>query len=79
MLSFRDFQILMLVFSNLGLYPSHLEALFSKSRFSQGQPSGIVVKFMHSTSVAWGSQVWILGMDLHTTYKPCCGGIPHTK
>ena len=32
-----------------------------------GWPSGIVVKFACSASVAWGSQVQISGMDLHTT------------
>ena len=29
-----------------------------------GQPSGTVVKFACFTSVAQGSQVWILGVDL---------------
>ena len=33
-----------------------------------GWPSSTAVKFAHSTSVAWGSPVWILGMDLHTAY-----------
>ena len=32
----------------------------------RGQPSGIVVKFAHSASAAWGSWVCILGADLHT-------------
>ena len=38
-----------------------------------------MVKFVHSASVAWGSQVLIPGLDLHTAQlnKPCCGGIPH--
>ena len=43
----------------------------------RGWPSGIVVKFECSTSVAWGSQVQILGTDLALLVKPCCGGIPH--
>ena len=29
-------------------------------------PGGVVVKFACSTSVAWASEVWILGTDLHT-------------
>ena len=31
----------------------------------RGWPGGTVVKFAHSTSVAWGSRVQILGVDLH--------------
>ena len=34
-----------------------------------GWPSGVVVKFMHFASVAQGSQVQILGTDLHTTHQ----------
>ena len=37
--------------------------------FKRGQPGGIVVKFAHSTSVAWGSQVRISGSELHTAYQ----------
>ena len=33
------------------------------------QPSGIVVKFVHSTSATQRSQVWIPGMDLHTIHQ----------
>ena len=36
-----------------------------------------MVKFVHSTSVAQGSQVWIPGTDLAPLVKPCCGRIPH--
>ena len=43
----------------------------------RGQPSGIVVKFVHSGSAAQGSWVQIPGMDLTPLIKPCCGGIPH--
>ena len=32
-------------------------------------PGGTVVKFTHSTSVAWGSLVQILGVDLCTAYQ----------
>ena len=28
-----------------------------------------MVKFAHSASVAWGLQVQILGMDLHTAHQ----------
>ena len=41
--------------------------------------SGIVVKFMCSASVAWGSLVWTLGVDLALLIKPCCGGRPTYK
>ena len=34
---------------------------------SCGWPSGIAVKFTCSVLAAWGSLVWILGVDLHTT------------
>ena len=33
------------------------------------QPGGIMVKFVHSTSLAHGSRVWILVADLHTAYQ----------
>ena len=35
----------------------------------QGQPGGIVVGFTCSTWAAWGSQVQILGTDLHTAHQ----------
>ena len=34
---------------------------------SRGQPCGTEVKFTRSASAAWGSLVWILDVDLHTT------------
>ena len=34
-----------------------------------GWPSGVVVKFMCSTSAAWGLQVRIPGTDLHTVHN----------
>ena len=49
-----------------------------KSNF-RGGPGGVVVKFVCSALAAQGLWVQILGEDLHTTHKPCCGGIPHTK
>ena len=42
-----------------------------------GWLGGIVVKFARFASVVWGSQVWILGMDLALLIKPHCGGTPH--
>ena len=57
--------------------------LFSREQQShiknllKGQPIGIVVKFACSASVAWGSQVWIPGVDLAPLIKPRYGGIPH--
>ena len=42
-----------------------------------GWPHGVVVKFVCSTLVAWSSQVWILGLDLHLSsamlwWQPTC-------
>ena len=34
-----------------------------------GWPRGLVVEFVHSTSTARGSRVWIMGMDLHTAHE----------
>ena len=33
---------------------------------------------MHSASVARGSRVWILGVDLCTAHQACCGSVPYT-
>ena len=41
--------------------------IIKRGQIFWGQPSGIVVRFMHSTLAAQGSWVRILGMDLHTT------------
>ena len=35
----------------------------------RGQPSGVVVKFVRSPSLAQGSWIQILGADLHTTHQ----------
>ena len=35
----------------------------------RGQPGGLVVEVTPSASTAWGSQVQMLGMDLHTTHQ----------
>ena len=39
----------------------------------------VAAKFMHTTSVAQGSPVWILGVDIAPLIKPCSGGIPHGR
>ena len=41
---------------------------FKKVVQGWGWPSGVVVKLVHSTSAAWGSQVQILGMDLYSAH-----------
>ena len=33
---------------------------------NRGWPSGVVVKFMSSASAAWGLQIRLPGVDLHT-------------
>ena len=49
------------------LYRNWNSGLLKKEK--RGQPSGIVVKFVHSASAAQGSPVWILGMNLHTAHQ----------
>ena len=34
-----------------------------------GRPSGVVIRFVHSTLVAQGSRVWIPGMHLYTVHQ----------
>ena len=43
----------------------------------RSRPGGILVEFAHSTSVARGSWVQILGTDLALLVKPCFGSVPH--
>ena len=45
---------------------SVLYVLNLKESYYGGQPNGAEVKFAHSALVARGSQVWILGADIHT-------------
>ena len=46
---------------------------------SQGQPSGIVVRFVCPTSMSQGSGVWIRGADLHTAHQPILWRRPTCK
>ena len=34
-----------------------------------GWPGGVVVKFARYALAAWGSWVWMLGVDLHTIHQ----------
>ena len=52
-------------------------ALRDKKEKKMGQLEGVVVKFVHSASVAQGSQVRIPDVDLALLIKPHSGGIPH--
>ena len=54
-------------------------ACIKKNFFNRGQPSGIVVKFTHSTLVVWGSQFRSQAQTYTPLIQPCCGSIPHTK
>ena len=38
-------------------------------REERGPPDGVVVTFTCSTLVAWGAQIWILGVDLHSAHQ----------
>ena len=44
-----------------------------------GRPGGTAVKFARSTSVAQGSPVRILSVDVALLGKPCCGRRPTYK
>ena len=49
-----------------------------KKKDSRDWPSGIVVKFAHSTSAAWGSSVRIPGADpMHCLSSHAVMGVPH--
>ena len=45
----------------------------------RGRPCGQVVKFTHSTLVAWGSRVQIPGTDLHTAHQAMLWRCPTYK
>ena len=42
-------------------------------------PSGIVVGFMNSVSVAWGSRVWFPDVELHTAHQTMLWRCPTCK
>ena len=44
-----------------------------------GSYSDVLVKFMHSALAAWGSQVWILGVDLYTAHQAVLWQCPTYK
>ena len=48
-------------------------------RAELGQPHGQVVKFVCSTSVAWGSQVLVLGVGVHAAHQVMLGSNPHRR
>ena len=48
-------------------------------RRMRGPPGGTAGKCAHSASVARGSQVRILGVDMTPLVKPCCGRCPTYK
>ena len=50
---------------------------FLKETSVRGQPSGIAVKFAHSTLVAPGSQVQIPGTDLGTAWHTMLWQVSH--
>ena len=43
--------------------------MYQKRINFRGWPSGVAVKFAHSTLVTWGSRVQIPGTDLHTAHQ----------
>ena len=44
-------------------------SILLKKKKSRGWPSGVVVKFVHSASVARGLWVQILGVDINTSHQ----------
>ena len=50
-----------------------------KKVFCWGWPGGIVIRFAYSTLVAWGSQIQILGTDLHTAHQAVLWRCPTYK
>ena len=60
----------------LDIYPKNIKTLTQKD-ICRGWPCGVVVKFACSALVAWGSQVWIPGADLRTTYQAMLWQMSH--
>ena len=51
------------------IFPKYIYEVSSLKLAFRGRPLDQIVKFVHSTLVAQGSPVRILGMDLHTTHQ----------
>ena len=51
------------------LMPWTLATWADETSCPRGWPSGVLVKFAHSASAAWGPWVWIPGVDLHTAHQ----------
>ena len=54
-------------------------ALQNKRDLGAGPVGGIALNFTCSTSMAWGSPLWIPGTDLARLIKPCCSLINKVK
>ena len=57
----------------------HRHKKVSKDYLFRGRPGGTEVKFTCSASVAQGLPVQILGADMASLVKPCCGRCPTCK
>ena len=44
---------------------------------TRGRPGGVEVKVMHFPLVTQGLQVWVPGMDLHTTHQAMLWEVSH--
>ena len=47
------------------------------TKILRGRPSGTAVTFARSTSVTWGSLVWIPGVDLCPAYQAMLWQVSH--
>ena len=63
----------------LVIYSPVLNVFLLLSQISWACASGPAVKFARSSSVAWGLQVQIPGVDRVPLGKPCCGRRPTYK
>ena len=64
-------------FQYVYLYKEYYAAI--KNYILVGLASGAVVECTRTASVAWGSPVEILGVDMAPLGKPCCGRCPTYK
>ena len=56
-----------------------ISSVTSYKNISLDRPGGAAVKCTHSTLVAWGSPLRILGADMALRGKPFCGRHPTYK